>query len=81
VIANHVDSPLAGGKTVRITLTPPALNAAKHTRFLVAGIDKAETLAKVIDRPKGLFPAQLVQGGDVAWLVDDAAAAELRGQA
>jgi 6-phosphogluconolactonase len=81
VIANHVDSPLAGGKAVRITLTLPALNAAKHTRFLVAGTDKAATLAKVIDGPEALFPAQLVQGGDVACLVDDAAAAELRGQA
>jgi 6-phosphogluconolactonase len=77
VIANHVDSPLAGGKAVRITLTPPALNAAKHTRFLVAGADKAATLAKVIEGPKGMFPSQLVQGGDVAWLVDDAAAAQL----
>jgi 6-phosphogluconolactonase len=77
VIANHVDSPLAGGKAVRITLTPPALNAAKHTRFLVAGADKAATLAKVIEGPKGQFPSQLVQGGDVAWLVDDAAAAQL----
>jgi 6-phosphogluconolactonase len=80
VIANHVDSPLAGGKAVRITLTPPALNAAKHTRFLVAGADKAATLAKVIEGPKGLFPSQLVQGGDVAWLVDDAAAAQLGGR-
>lgn len=77
VIANHVDSPLAGGKAVRLTLTVPALNAAHHTRFLVAGADKAATLHHVIDGPKGRFPAQLVQGGDVAWLVDDAAAAQL----
>jgi len=81
VIANHVDSPLAGGKAVRLTLTPPALNAAHHTRFLVAGADKAATLAKVIEGPKGRFPSQLVQGGDVAWLVDDAAAAQLGGRA
>jgi 6-phosphogluconolactonase len=79
VIANHVDSPLTNGKAVRITFTPPTLNAARHTRFLVAGADKAATLAKVIEGPKGMFPSQLVQGGDVVWLADDAAAAQLTG--
>ncbi len=79
VIANHVDSPLTNGKAVRLTLTPPALNAARHTRFLVAGADKAVTLAKVIEGPKGMFPAQLVVGGEVVWLADDAAAAQLSG--
>jgi 6-phosphogluconolactonase len=79
VIANHVDSPLTNGKAVRLTLTPPALNAAKHTRFLVAGADKAATLAKVIEGPRNMFPSQLVQGGDVVWLADDAAAADLTG--
>ena len=83
VIANPVDSPVAHGKTVRVTLTFPALDAARHVRFLAAGADKAERLHEVIDGPPGQFPAQLVQptAGDVVWLVDEAAAARLGGGA
>ena len=79
VIANPVDSPLAGGKTMRITLTFPAIAAARHTRFLVAGADKADTLAGVLEGPRGRYPSQLVTGADVQWLVDTAAASKLGG--
>ena len=81
VVANPVDSPVAHGKAVRITLTLPALNAARRVRFLVAGADKAERLHEVIEGPPGKYPSQLVQpsGGDLAWLVDTAAAARLAG--
>jgi 6-phosphogluconolactonase len=81
VVANPVDSPVAHGKTVRITLTVPAINAARHVRVLVAGADKADTLAQVIDGPADRLPAQRIAppAGDLAWLVDQAAAARLGG--
>ncbi|MBA3818849.1 MAG: 6-phosphogluconolactonase [Deltaproteobacteria bacterium] len=69
-------------QTTRITLTAPALRAARHIRFLVAGADKAAALAAVLEGPRDpdRYPAQLVADAptDVTWLVDDAAAAELR---
>jgi 6-phosphogluconolactonase len=68
VVLNHVDSPLTNGKTTRITLTYPALAAARHTRFLVAGADKADALARTDN------PAHRVTGADVQWFVDVAAA-------
>ncbi|MDB4955642.1 MAG: pgl [Myxococcales bacterium] len=81
VVANPVDSPVAKGKTTRITLTAPALNAARHVRFLVAGADKADSLEQVLEGPPNpiKYPSQLIVNGDVAWLVDRAAAARLRG--
>jgi 6-phosphogluconolactonase len=77
VIANRVDSPLTKGPSTRITLTFPAIDAAKHVRFLAAGADKADTLAKVLQGPAGIYPSQLVHSADLAWFVDDAAAAKL----
>jgi 6-phosphogluconolactonase len=68
VVLNHVDSPLTHGKTTRITLTFPALAAARHTRFLVAGADKAHAVAHDNN------PAHRVTGADVQWFVDAAAA-------
>jgi len=83
VVANPVSSPLVHGHTTRITLTAPAINAARHVRFLVAGADKAASLAAVLDGPREprRYPSQLIatRGADVAWLVDTAAAAALRG--
>ncbi len=78
VVANPVDSPLTKGKTTRITLTLRALSGARHTRFLVAGADKAETLAAVLDGPPGQYPAQLVSSSDLVWFVDEAAASRLQ---
>lgn len=79
VVANRVDSPITHGPATRLTLTYPAINAAKRIRFLVAGADKADTLAAVLAGPDGAYPAQSVAGTDVAWFVDDAAAAKLGG--
>lgn len=73
VVANPVDSPVAGGKTTRITMTYAGIAAARHTRFLVAGADKAERLKAVLDGPDGSYPAQGVRGADVQWFVDRAA--------
>ena len=79
VVANPVDSPLTKGKTTRITLTYPALDAARHVRFLAGGADKAATLAAVLQGPRDVatYPSQGVEGADVQWLVDEAAAARL----
>jgi 6-phosphogluconolactonase len=77
VIANAVDSPLTHGPTTRLTITFPTIAAARHTRVLVAGTDKADTLAGVLDGPPGHYPSQQITGADVRWLVDAAAAAKL----
>jgi len=85
VVANPVTSPLVHGSAIRITLTAPALNAARHIRFLVAGADKAAALAQVVEgaRDPARYPAQLIapDTGDLAWLIDAEAAAQLRGAA
>jgi 6-phosphogluconolactonase len=74
VVANLVRSPLVpGGQATRITMTYPTLNAARHTRFLVAGADKAATLQAVLSGPRDRYPSQGITGADVVWLVDEAA--------
>jgi 6-phosphogluconolactonase len=65
----------------RVTLTLPVLNAAAQVIFLVAGRDKAETMAEVLNgthQPDRL-PAQGVRpaNGRLLWLADEAAAAKL----
>ena len=77
VVANPVDSPVAKGKTVRITVTLPLLLAAKHVRFLVAGPDKTHMLPHALSAPTEEYPSSLVRGADVAWFVDEVAAEEL----
>lgn len=66
----------------RITLTTPVLNAAAEVLFLVAGGAKASVVARVLDGPPEPreLPAQLIAPthGRAQWLVDRAAAAELR---
>lgn len=66
-------------RTTRLTLTYPAINAARRVVFLVSGADKTATLKAVLEGPPGVLPAQRVQptDGDVIWIVDDAAAREL----
>jgi 6-phosphogluconolactonase len=75
VTAQYIDKLAAW----RITLTPVILNRAKQILFLISGAGKSYTLQRVIygtympDR----YPAQVIRPttGDVAWLVDEAAAA------
>lgn len=65
----------------RVTLTPPILNSARQLSFLVAGKSKAERLQEVLKSEPGpeTLPAQLIQprNGQVTWLIDAAAAANL----
>jgi len=65
-------------KQWRVTLLPGVLLAAKHTVFLVAGADKAESVRAVFHGeydPKQ-YPAQIAshQGRGVTWFLDQAAA-------
>lgn len=76
VVANPVDSPVAGGKTTRITLTLPAINSARAIWFLVSGEAKAHRVKDVLDGPPGLLPAQHVMRA--TWFLDAGAAQELR---
>lgn len=65
----------------RITLTPVVLNLAREALFLVAGSAKASMLRQVLEGPfaPDARPAQIVRPtpGEVNWLVDAAAAADL----
>jgi 6-phosphogluconolactonase len=68
--------------TNRITFTVPVINNATTVAFLVAGTDKADALAAVLegaDDPE-TYPSQLIapENGTLHWLVDRAAAAKLR---
>jgi 6-phosphogluconolactonase len=67
----------------RVTLTPPALNAASKVVFLAAGADKAARLREVLTGPVNIdeLPSQVVRPSsrDLTWFVDRAAAAELPG--
>jgi 6-phosphogluconolactonase len=60
-------------------MTFPALNAAAHVIFMVAGADKAEALRKVLEGPPGQLPAQRVQplDGSLSWFLDEASARKL----
>ncbi len=64
----------------RLTATLPLLRAARHVLFLVSGGAKSAVLARILegnDEPPP--PARLVLdgGGELTWLVDEAAAADL----
>jgi 6-phosphogluconolactonase len=77
VVAHHV----AKVGMWRITLTPPAIDAARHVAFLVAGAAKAERLRDVIEGPRrpDVLPSQIIQPrpGELHWFVDQAAASDL----
>ena len=58
----------------RVTLTVPVLSAASHVLVSVVGADKAEAFAQAMLDPPGTVPVQLVDAGEMRWLVDRAAA-------
>jgi len=68
-------------ETYRITLTFPAINAARLVVFLVSGTDKAPTLHEVLEgkEPADKYPSKLIRpaNGKLIWLMDRAAASEL----
>jgi len=73
--AGHLDS-------WRITLTPPAINAAAFVVFMVEGEKKAPALQQVLNGPRNpdLYPSQLIdpEDGELWWMVDAAAAQQLQ---
>jgi 6-phosphogluconolactonase len=77
VVANDVPQL----NTTRITMTAPLINAARAVYFLVAGADKADALAEVLEGMPSVetYPSQLIapSHGELRWLVDRAAAAKL----
>jgi len=76
VTAQYEDRPAQ-----RVTLTPPAINAARHILFLVSGSGKAEVVQAVLEGPAERFPAQQIRPttGQLGWLMDAAAASRLTG--
>jgi 6-phosphogluconolactonase len=74
-VASH---PLTGQK--RITLTGPVINNADTVIFLVAGVNKAEVVADIIEKP-GItdYPAAAIEpsGGTLKWYLDSDAASML----
>jgi len=65
----------------RISVTPPVINHARAVMFLVTGGDKAPALRTVLETEPDPMrrPAQVVRpvDGELIWVVDRAAAAEL----
>ncbi|HEX8282738.1 MAG TPA: 6-phosphogluconolactonase [Pyrinomonadaceae bacterium] len=77
VVANWVEKLGAW----RVTLTAPAIDAARHVLFLVKGADKAERLREVLkgERDPARLPSQLIRphDGTLEWFVDRSAASKL----
>jgi 6-phosphogluconolactonase len=74
-------APALHGGEPRVTLTPPALNAASRLEFLVTGAEKAARVRAVL---RGALdplriPAQLVRPAvaEPVWILDEAAASRL----
>ncbi len=75
-----VANPVPKLDTTRITLTAPALNAARAVNFLVAGEGKAKALKEILegDADPREYPAKLVRlPGGPGWMVDRAASGML----
>ncbi len=66
----------------RLTLTPRAINSARHIAITAQGAQKATVLAMVLEGPYAptTYPVQIVapRGGRLTWLVDRDAAGSLR---
>ena len=65
----------------RLTLTFPAINAARRAWFLVSGAGKAARVAQVLNGPRDVqrLPSQGVapQNGELTWCLDEGAAGGL----
>jgi len=78
VVANYVDEL----SMWRITFTTPLINASRHIIFQAYGLEKANTICRILLGPRDPddAPAQLIHpegDGDLAWVIDQAAAQRL----
>ncbi len=77
-----VANPVLKLETTRLTLTIPAINAAKAVTFLVAGEGKAEALKEILegDADPRAYPAKFIRPESEAltWMLDKGAASSLR---
>lgn len=67
-------------QSYRITMTLPVLNAGKVVMFLISGSSKADAVHAVLEGPErgDELPAQLIRpAGELVWLIDREAAAQL----
>ncbi len=72
-----IENPVDKLETTRITLTVPAINAAKSVVFLVSGEGKADALEEILegDADPRDYPAKLVRpSSGPVWMIDRAAA-------
>ncbi|HEY7973800.1 MAG TPA: 6-phosphogluconolactonase, partial [Ktedonobacterales bacterium] len=77
VTANHVPQL----NTDRITFTTTLANNATLVAFVIAGADKAASLAQVLEGPPNpdIYPSQLIApSGELLFLLDTSAAAQLK---
>jgi 6-phosphogluconolactonase len=77
VVAEYIEEV----KQSRITLTAPAINAARDILFLVTGAEKANVVKEILFSPVDTerLPAQLIHPnpGTTTWLLDRSAATQL----
>lgn len=81
VVANYVDEL----SMWRITFTVPLINASRHIVFQAYGVEKANTIHRILLGPREPedVPAQLIHAegeGDLTWVVDQRAAQRLTDQ-
>jgi 6-phosphogluconolactonase len=64
----------------RVTLHPAILSVARHVLAVAHGAGKAAILADIFgpERDERRWPAQRALGGNATWIVDTAAAAQMR---
>jgi 6-phosphogluconolactonase len=77
-----VENPVKKLRTIRLTLTIPAINSARKVVFLVAGEGKAEALKEILQGAADPhdYPTKLVRPSNRPdWFVDRAAASFLSG--
>ncbi len=76
-----VANPVEKLGTTRLTLTYPAINAARNICFLVTGEKKADIVARVLESLEAGYPAQSVHPscpeGLLEWYLDISAASQL----
>jgi 6-phosphogluconolactonase len=68
-------------RSYRLTLTPPAINAAAQVTFLVSGANKAKIVGEILAAGDGFddYPAGRMRptNGRLTWLIDEDAAKDL----